>query len=213
MQLDSLFDIASLTKVVSTTTAVALLYQEGLLDINSRVIDTLGDMFASHGKDKITIQNCLLHNAGFSPDPVPWYWSPDFPCPNTDDKYPREDFSCLEPFIRDSFYNESLQSVPGESYVYSDLSFITLQLVVGTIAINNKLVSRAHYRAECSDWLRVHADYAFVDKVCAFEAYTRLHVFQHGTAEGARWMPSTTYLPTEEKWKQCMPTLNDTGKL
>jgi hypothetical protein len=188
-----------------------LLYQEGYINLDTLVVDVLGGDFSANGKDKITVQNCLLHNAGFSPDPVPWYWSPDFPCPNTDDKYPEEDFSCLEPVIQNSYYNETLQTLPGESYLYSDLSFITLQLVVGTVAMKNNLISRDQYRAECSKWLQDHTGASFVEKVCAFEAFTRLHVFQHNSSTASSWMPATGYLPAEEKWSQCMPTLNDTG--
>jgi hypothetical protein len=82
--LDTHFDIASLTKVFSTTSAVALLYERGYLSIEDKVVDILGDGFAVNGKEGVTIENCLLHNAGFFPDPDPCYWYPEFKCPNTD---------------------------------------------------------------------------------------------------------------------------------
>ena len=83
--LDTHYDIASLTKVFSTTSAVALLYERGYLSVEDKVASFLGDSFSSNGKDAITIENCLLHNAGFSPDPEPNYWDTQFNCPNTDD--------------------------------------------------------------------------------------------------------------------------------
>jgi CubicO group peptidase (beta-lactamase class C family) len=76
VKLDTLFDLASLTKVVSTTSVVALLYQHGYVSLDDKVGDILGERFNNGGKEKITVLNCLLHNAGFSPDPVPWYWDP-----------------------------------------------------------------------------------------------------------------------------------------
>jgi CubicO group peptidase (beta-lactamase class C family) len=83
--LDTHFDLASLTKVFSTTSAVALLYEQGILSVHDKVAQYLGDDFKVNGKDDITIENCLLHNAGFSPDPDPCYWYPEFACPNTAD--------------------------------------------------------------------------------------------------------------------------------
>ena len=209
-----MFDIASLTKVISTTSAVALLYQEGYLDLDTLVVDILGPSFSSNGKHAISIRNCLLHNAGFAPDPVPWYWSPDFPCPNTNDSSPEEDFSCLEPYIHASLYNESLQSVPGHVYVYSDLSFITLQMVVGTLVRKHGLVTPLEYRQECRDWLRKqgHSLSVVTQDVCAFEAFVDRYVFGRRVRGAERgWMPSSGYLPLPEVWDTCLPTLNDTG--
>lgn len=79
MNIDTIFDIASLTKVVSTTTAIALLYQSGILDLNTYVGSILGINYNNGGKEQITILNCLLHNAGYAPDPQPWYWDKSFP--------------------------------------------------------------------------------------------------------------------------------------
>ncbi len=55
-----------LTKVIGTTTATMLLYQQGFLQLDTRVSDSslLGQAFATHGKAPITIKNLLLHNSG-----------------------------------------------------------------------------------------------------------------------------------------------------
>ena len=86
MTLDTWFDLASVSKVVATTSAVALLYQEGHLSLEDRIVSLLplpGEMedaggaearsFATNGKAGVTVRNCLLHNSGLSPDPLP-YW-------------------------------------------------------------------------------------------------------------------------------------------
>lgn len=81
--LSSRFDLASLTKVIATTTAVMQLYQRGLLGLSTPIHSILGSRFATHGKEAITVRNLLLHNAGLPPDPVPNYWDPSFGCPQT----------------------------------------------------------------------------------------------------------------------------------
>jgi CubicO group peptidase (beta-lactamase class C family) len=184
------YDIASLTKVISTTSAIAILFQSGYLNLDDKIIKFLGNKFSSHHKDQIEIQHCLLHNAGFSPDPVPWYWEEEFGCPNTDDlPSPNEDFSCLYPLIYQSLLNESLNSLPGEAYVYSDLSFLTLQMVVGTVVLREKLITRNDYRNECQRWIENHPyphssssekeeKLVPMDVVCAYEAFVRKEVFQ-----------------------------------
>ena len=42
------------------------------------------------------VQNLLLHDAGFPPDPSPGYSDPAFGCPGTAEDPPPEDFSCAE---------------------------------------------------------------------------------------------------------------------
>lgn len=221
--LETHFDLASLTKVFSTTSAVALLYQQGIISIDDRVVDYLGDEFKVNGKEAITIENCLLHNAGFSPDPDPCYWYPEFACPNTDDEYPAEDFSCMDQ-VWTSLMNESLNTPPGAAEVYSDLSFITLQMVVGTVAMNKQLVTPADFLPQCLTAVtQVNSsivtgstyDYDPVTTVCAFEAFVRQNVFQRSTGTGGDqepWLPSSSYLPPPELYSQCAPTMDDTGE-
>ncbi len=59
----TLYDLASLTKVVATTTAAMRLVDEGLLQLDSSVAFYLPE-FAAEGKERITIRNLLLHNSG-----------------------------------------------------------------------------------------------------------------------------------------------------
>jgi CubicO group peptidase (beta-lactamase class C family) len=265
-KMETIFDLASLTKVVSTTSVVALLYQNGYINLNTYIYEYLGEDFKSGGKENITVLNCLLHNAGFAPDPVPWYWDPAFACPNTADPSPAEDFSCLNTLIYNSVLNETVVTSPGETYTYSDLSFITLQLVVGTVVLEQQLVRPAEMdrclslssplssatassssSSSSSNNSSSSAPYP-QQVVCAFEAFVRTNVFHRptststsisrtkctGTNSNANnnndnnnnnnnnkshansnvesdWMPMTNYLPSENLWPACMPTLNDTG--
>ena len=186
MQMDTHFDLASLTKVVSTTSAVALMYQNGYLDLETNVGSVLGEGFMNGGKEGITVLNCLLHNAGFAPDPSPMYWQTAFNCPNTAQPQPAEDFTCLNSLIYTSFLNETLVTPPGVAFKYSDLSFITLQMVVGTLVLDHKLIS-ADIMKNCTSLpsgtvvkISTTSNVTAQQIVCAFEAYVRTKVF-HST--------------------------------
>ena len=67
---DTIYDIASLTKVVSTTSAVMKLYEEGKLSLDATIADFIPEA-VSNGKGKITVKNLLLHNSGL-PDDYPF---------------------------------------------------------------------------------------------------------------------------------------------
>ncbi|HEY0673623.1 MAG TPA: serine hydrolase [Longimicrobiales bacterium] len=61
----SIYDIASLTKVVGTTTAAMMLYEQGKLDLDAPLSDYLPELRQYPDKRGITVRNILLHNAGF----------------------------------------------------------------------------------------------------------------------------------------------------
>ncbi len=169
----------------------------------------LGNDFNSGGKDNITVLNCLLHNSGLSPDPEPWYWDPEFGCPNTNDDHPAQDFSCISTLIYRSILEESIDSPPGAQYVYSDIGFEILSYVVGIVALERGLVSRDDFNDVCVTSPFANED--AVVRLCAFEAFVRKEVFRKATDDGSVLMPSTQYLLAESLWSQCAPTLNDTG--
>ena len=67
MTLDTIFDVASLTKVVATTTAAMILLEEGRI----RLIDPVAKYvpeFGKYGKDRITIRDLMTHMSGLRPD-------------------------------------------------------------------------------------------------------------------------------------------------
>lgn len=67
MTVDTVFDMASLTKPTATATSIMLLIQRGKLKINNRVGDFI-PYFAQNGKQDITIEQLLLHRGGLTPD-------------------------------------------------------------------------------------------------------------------------------------------------
>jgi CubicO group peptidase (beta-lactamase class C family) len=67
MTLDTMFDVASLTKVVATTTSVMRLIEQGKLRLVDRVA-TFIPGFERYGKADITIRHLLTHVSGLRPD-------------------------------------------------------------------------------------------------------------------------------------------------
>ena len=74
MTTDTLFDLASNTKMYATNFALQKLVSEGRLDLKARVRDYLPefrdlDSDSIRGKDELTVEDVLRHRAGFMPDP------------------------------------------------------------------------------------------------------------------------------------------------
>lgn len=67
MQVDTVFDLASLTKVVATTTAIMQLVERGQLRLDDTVARYWPE-FAANGKGDITVRQALTHYSGLRPD-------------------------------------------------------------------------------------------------------------------------------------------------
>jgi uncharacterized protein YbbC (DUF1343 family)/CubicO group peptidase (beta-lactamase class C family) len=67
MTADTIFDLASLTKCIATTTAILKLVQDGRISLNDPVALYLPE-FAQNGKHDITIRELLTHYSGLPPD-------------------------------------------------------------------------------------------------------------------------------------------------
>lgn len=119
MRFDTIFDLASLTKVVVTTTAVMQLVEAGKLDLDAPVAH-YWPAFAKNGKDNVTVRELLTHTSGFQA--ILPAWTP--------------------PQDKNQRYLTGLQQVeqlglinpPGKVFTYSDISFITLGHLVEIIS-------------------------------------------------------------------------------
>ena len=67
MTLDTIFDLASLTKVVATTPSVMRLIQYGQVRLDEPVAHYIPD-FGMNGKDAVTVRQLLTHYSGLRPD-------------------------------------------------------------------------------------------------------------------------------------------------
>jgi uncharacterized protein YbbC (DUF1343 family)/CubicO group peptidase (beta-lactamase class C family) len=111
MTLDTIFDIASLTKVVATTTSVMVLVEQGKIRLSDRVATYIPG-FERYGKGDITIRHLLTHVSGLRPDvdlAETWVGS--------------EKAIALA-------IEEVPTSRPGEKFVYSDINFFLLGDIV-----------------------------------------------------------------------------------
>lgn len=192
--------MASLTKVLATTTTAMLLYDKGVLDLDMRVADPslLGEEFANHGKGNITVRNLMLHNAGFPPDPVPGYGDKAFGCPETSHYTPRLSFSCI-PKIFKSVLDQPLQNPVGAVYIYSDLSMITAAYAFGKLIKDNKLIGPNDLLPSCSRVLTAQPAYH-----CYFEAFLRKFVTER------LGMGRSGFLLPPDHYAHATPTWNDT---
>jgi CubicO group peptidase (beta-lactamase class C family) len=67
MTVDSVFDLASLTKPVATATGIMLLVERGELRLGSRIASVFPE-FGEHGKDRLTVTQLLTHQGGLIAD-------------------------------------------------------------------------------------------------------------------------------------------------
>ena len=199
----SLFDMASLSKIIGPTSTAAFLYQQGLLSLDTLVSDhsLLGPAFAANGKQGITITHLLQHNAGFPPDPVPGYGAVAFACPATvaNVTHPALDFSCSEKIFA-AMLAQDLDRTPGAGYVYSDLSMITMLFALGSLISKNDLVSPSQFLPACGA-----APAPGLLLQCSYEAYWRLHVRPLlGMSTSAQYI-----LDPASQWGLALPTWQD----
>ncbi|MBL8041019.1 MAG: beta-lactamase family protein [Chthonomonas sp.] len=107
----SIFDIASVTKVIGTTSVAMVLYQQGKLDLDLPVCEILPE-FASNGKQSITPRMLLSHSSGLIPhrrydqlthDPDEAWWM---------------------------VMHETPMTPPGKAFAYSCVGFLTLYQIL-----------------------------------------------------------------------------------
>jgi uncharacterized protein YbbC (DUF1343 family)/CubicO group peptidase (beta-lactamase class C family) len=115
MTLDTVFDLASLTKVIATTTAMMQLVEQGKVRMNDPVAKYLPE-FAQNGKEDITVRQLMTHYSGLAPDldlTTPW-----------EGKNTAYELAFVEP----------PETTPGSGFVYSDINFITLGALVERVS-------------------------------------------------------------------------------
>lgn len=138
---NTLYDLASVTKVAATLQAIMFLYDKGMIDLYKKVSVYLPEMARSNKKD-IILKDVLTHQAGLVPF-EPWYpltmrdttLLPHYYSRKPSEKYPLQVAPRLfaAAHIRDSVWQWTLRSPmlpkPARtpySFRYSDLSFIIL---------------------------------------------------------------------------------------
>jgi SSS family transporter len=113
---DTIFDMASLSKCLSTAVAIMQLYEEHKLNFDDPVAKYL-PAFAANGKENVTIRELLTHYSGLPPDinlkDTPW----GLAAPDKAEGIRRA-------------LDSPLVTTPGTHFEYSDINFITLGALV-----------------------------------------------------------------------------------
>jgi CubicO group peptidase (beta-lactamase class C family) len=115
MTTDTIFDIASLTKVIATAPSIMLLVENGILRLDDRVKRYLPN-FTGGGKDSITLKQLLTHYSGLPPDfdlSKNWHG---------------------HAAAMEELWKIKTDSEPGKDFVYSDLNFIALGEIVHAVS-------------------------------------------------------------------------------
>jgi uncharacterized protein YbbC (DUF1343 family) len=115
MTTDTIFDLASLTKVIATTTCVMRLEQLGQIKLNDPVAKYIPD-FGQSGKEDVTIRMLLTHYSGLPADldlKQPWN--------GLEEGYSRANAT-------------KLVNPPGSTFVYSDVGFVVLGELVQKVS-------------------------------------------------------------------------------
>ncbi len=111
MTLDTVFDMASLTKVMATATSVMVLVERGEIALSDRVTRYIPE-FGAHDKGRLTLLELLTHYSGLRPDV------------DLD-----TDWSGYDTAIALAC-DEKLAAEPGSRFVYSDINYFVLSEVV-----------------------------------------------------------------------------------
>ncbi|WP_270180199.1 serine hydrolase [Alkalihalobacillus sp. CinArs1] len=111
MKKKTMFDLASLTKVMGTTQGIMKLVSEGKISVDDRVTEYI-PKFGQNGKEHVTVADLLTHTSGLTP------WQPTY--------LEAEDSEDVLEYISDM----SLEYETGTDRRYSDFSFMTLGFII-----------------------------------------------------------------------------------
>lgn len=110
----TIYDLASLTKVIALSTSAAILVSEGRLDLDARAADYLPG-FTGEGKSDVLVRHLLTHTSGLPPFRLLYE--------ETDNADSAWSLAMRTP----------LESAPGKQYIYSDLGAMALAGVIEAI--------------------------------------------------------------------------------
>ncbi|MGB7346494.1 MAG: serine hydrolase domain-containing protein [Pirellulaceae bacterium] len=115
MTLDTVFDLASISKSIGTATSVMILVDQAKIDLKQHAAEYLSE-FGKHGKDAITIEHLLVHTSGLTPDNA------------------LADYQDGQEVAWQRICDLKLRSEPGEKFAYSDVGFIVLGKLVQQVS-------------------------------------------------------------------------------
>ncbi|QVK19523.1 beta-lactamase family protein [Mycoplasmatota bacterium] len=109
---DTIYDLASLSKVISTTTSILILLEKGKL----RLVDPISKYLSEFKHENVRIHHLLTHTSGLAAD------------------IPRASTLKNRDEVINKVFNQELINPIGEKIVYSDIGYILLGLVIEKIS-------------------------------------------------------------------------------
>jgi uncharacterized protein YbbC (DUF1343 family)/CubicO group peptidase (beta-lactamase class C family) len=107
MTVDTLFDLASITKPVATATSIMILVERGIVKLRDPVSRHIPE-FAQQGKETVTIEQLLTHQGGLLPDNA------------------LADYQDGPAKAWERIWALGLRQPPGEKFVYTDVGYLVL---------------------------------------------------------------------------------------
>jgi uncharacterized protein YbbC (DUF1343 family)/CubicO group peptidase (beta-lactamase class C family) len=115
MTANTIFDLASLTKIVATATSIMILVERGKVRLSDPLSNYIPEI-KGEGRERVTLELLLTHRAGYAPDfDLKDRWS------GYDEAIKR-------------LIQEPLRNPPGAKFVYSDINYIALGEVVHRVS-------------------------------------------------------------------------------
>lgn len=127
---DMVYDVASLTKVLVTTTLAMQLVQENLMQLDWR-LSRIFQTFGTHGKETMTVRHLLTHRSGYAATHP--YYKYIAKADNTNRAGVMTSRSASE-MVYNEIFRSKLENMPGRVTRYSDIGFILLGYAIETIA-------------------------------------------------------------------------------
>ncbi|MGI9107091.1 MAG: exo-beta-N-acetylmuramidase NamZ domain-containing protein [Pyrinomonadaceae bacterium] len=185
MTTDTIFDAASLTKVVATATSIMILVERGQVRLNDPLSRYLPEV-KGEGRERVTIEQLLTHRAGYAPDfDLGEQWT------GYDEAVKR-------------LTTERLRHPAGTRFVYSDIGFIALGEVVKRVsgealdvfARKNIFEPLRMRDTNFNPPAALRSRIAPTEKRRAQAAYLGGRAESAGAAEGERWLRGEVHDPT-----------------
>ncbi len=174
MTVDTIFDVASLTKPVATATSIMILVEQGKLRLSDTIGMYIPDIDDANAK-KVTILQLLTHTSGYRPD---------FDL--------GEKWTGREGMLA-ALKKEKLRNPPGTKFVYSDIGFIVLREIHERVVKSLSRVGPSNY---FSSGLRLQGD-LFLPIGMRDSSFLTLGKTPELTPEMAEGRYSQRYAPTE----------------
>ncbi len=89
--MNTIYDLASVTKVIAATSAIMKLYDDGKIDLYSPVASYIPE-FGNNGKEDITVFNLLVHNSGLTA------WTPFYQTMSSADEVRNAVYTCMKEY-------------------------------------------------------------------------------------------------------------------